>query len=202
MPAFAADGRSLFYVISRSFGHSSPIAAPRRHDFDVMKITIDPDRTIAGAVPIELTQSYFRDLYSLSVSPDGEQFMVSTSGYPIGSLIEEFRIDHPLRQHRIFQPHVAGEPSGGPSFGQARYVGDGMEIVLNRLQRLERDPLGFGLQFDITEELFEVNASCLLDLLFIQIGSVTLDGRGSFRTSLPEKETCPACNQEQYKHKE
>lgn len=129
MPGFGADGRTVFYVISRSFGHSSPIAASRRHDFDVVKIATDPDQTIAGSTPVELTQSYFYDVQSLSVSPDGEQFLVSTSGYPIGGLLQEFRLDHPLRQHRIFQPHVPGESSTGPSFGQARYVGDGMEIV-------------------------------------------------------------------------
>ena len=129
MPAFDADGRSVFYVISRSFGHSSPIAASRRHDFDVMKVAIDPDQTIAGTVPVELTQSYFRDVQSLSVSPDGEQFLLSTTGYPIGGLLLEFWVEHPLRQHRVFQPHVPGESSTGPSFGQAMYVGDGMKIV-------------------------------------------------------------------------
>lgn len=129
MPAFSPDGRTVFYVISRSFGHSSPIAASRRHDFDVMKIAVDPDQTIAGASPVEVTQSYFYDVQSLSVSPDGEQFLLSTSGYPIGGLLQEFRLDHPLHQHRIFQPHVPGESSMGPSFGQARYVGDGLEIV-------------------------------------------------------------------------
>ena len=129
MPAFGHDGRTVFYMISRSFGHASPIAASRRHDFDVMKITINPDQTIARSAPVELTQSYFYDVQSLSVSPDGEQFLLSVSGYPIGSLILEFRLDHPLRQHRIFQPHVVGESPRGPSFGQALYVGSGSEIV-------------------------------------------------------------------------
>lgn len=51
MPGFSSDGRTVLYVISRSFGHSSPIAASRRHDFDVVKIAIDPDQTIAGSTP-------------------------------------------------------------------------------------------------------------------------------------------------------
>ena len=140
MPAFGPDGRTVFYAISRSFGHSSPIAASRRHDFDVVKVIADPDQTIPGSTSMELTQSYFRDLQSLSVSPDGEQFLVSTSGYPIGALLQEFWVDHPLRQHRIFQPHISGESSTGPSFGQARYLGNGMEIVFTAAT----EPVGGG----------------------------------------------------------
>lgn len=129
MPAFGIDERTLFYVISRFTGHYSPIARPRRHDFDIVKVIIDPDGPVAGAVSTELTQQHFFDLRSLSVSPDGERFLLSTSGYPIGSLIEEFDIAKPLQIKRIFQPHVPNEPSLGASFGEASYVGDGMQII-------------------------------------------------------------------------
>lgn len=129
MPAFGADDRTLLYAISRFSGHYSPIARPRRHEFDIVKVTVDPDGPIAGAIPSELTQQHFFDLRSLSVSPDGEHFLLSTSGYPIGSLIEEFDISKPLQIKKIFQPHVPGEPSMGAQFGQAAYVGDGMLIV-------------------------------------------------------------------------
>jgi hypothetical protein len=129
MPAFSQDGKTLFYVISRFTGNYSPIARPRRHKFDVVKVQIDPFGPVPGATPIELTHQAFFDLRSLAVSPNGESFLVSTSGYPIGSLIEEFDIANPLQIKKIFQPHVPSEPSSGASFGQAGYTPDGMEVV-------------------------------------------------------------------------
>lgn len=129
MPAFRADGHQLLYLISRRYGHSSPIAASRRHDFDVVVVQLTTESEGTNAKSTELTQSYFYDAQSLSVSPDGKHFLLSTYAYPIGSLIQEFDIDHPLRQGPIFQPHVTGEPSTGPSYGEAVYVGDGMNIV-------------------------------------------------------------------------
>jgi dipeptidyl aminopeptidase/acylaminoacyl peptidase len=129
LPAFGPDSRLLLYVKSRFTGHYSPIARPRKHDFDIVKIVVDPDGPVAGAVPIELTQQHFFDMRSLSVSPDGQHFLLSTSGYPIGSLIEEFDLASPLEIKKIFQPHVPSEPGGGPSFGQAAYTPDGMSII-------------------------------------------------------------------------
>jgi hypothetical protein len=131
MPAFAPDGKTLLYVKSRFNGHYSPIARPRRHQFDVVKVVIDPDASIAGSMPVELTQQEFFDLRSLSVSPDGERFLVSTSGYPIGDLLEEFEIAKPLKIKRIFQPHVPSQPPAGAVFGEAAYTNDGMGIVFN-----------------------------------------------------------------------
>jgi hypothetical protein len=129
LPAFALDEKTLLYVISRFNGHYSPIARPRRHKFDIVKTLIDPDAPIPGASPIELTQQNFFDMRSLNVSPDGEHFIVATSGYPIGSLIEEFEISHPLAIHKIFQPHVPSEPSSGAEFGSAAFSTDGMSII-------------------------------------------------------------------------
>ena len=129
MPAFSPDNRTLLYVKSRFNGHYSPIARPRKHEFDVMKTTVDPEGSVVGATPIELTQQHFFDMRSLSVSPDGENFLVSTSGYPIGDLIEGFEIANPLQIKFIYQPHVPSEPSGGVAFGEAAYTGDGMGIV-------------------------------------------------------------------------
>jgi hypothetical protein len=104
---------------SRFNGHFSPIARPRRHEFDVVKAVVSGDGPIAGATAAELTQQHFFDLRSLSVSADGERFLVSTSGYPIGELIEEFDIAKPLQVKRILQPHVRGEPATGAAYGQA-----------------------------------------------------------------------------------
>jgi dipeptidyl aminopeptidase/acylaminoacyl peptidase len=129
MPAFAPDGKTLLYAKSGFNGHYSPIARPRKHQFDVMKVLIDSDGPAGGAVPVELTQQGFFDFKSLSVSPDGERFLVSTSEYPIGSLIVEFDIAKPLGIKKIFQPHVPSEPPSGAEFGQAVYTNDGMGIV-------------------------------------------------------------------------
>jgi hypothetical protein len=129
MPAFAPDGKTLLYVKSQFNGHYSPIARPRRHKFDIMKVVVDANSLDAGAPPLELTHQNFFDLRSLNVSPDGEHFLISTSGYPIGSLIEEFEISNPLEIHKIFQPHVPSEPSTGASIGNAVFVHNGMDIV-------------------------------------------------------------------------
>lgn len=129
MPAFLPDGGTLLYVISRFYGHYSPIARPRKHDFDIVKVPINPDGPVTGATPIELTQQGFFDLLSLAVSPDGKRFLVSTSAYPIGSLLEEYEIAKPLRVKSIYQPHVPGAPSFGPAFGDVAYAQGGMEIL-------------------------------------------------------------------------
>ena len=50
------------------------------------------------------------------------------TGYPIGALIEEFRLGDKGR-NSTFQPHVPGESSAGPSYGEARFVHDGMDVV-------------------------------------------------------------------------
>lgn len=129
MPAFAPDGKTLLYVKSRFNGHYSPVARPRRHKFDVVKVIVNADGPVVSGSFVELTHQNFFDMQSLSISPDGEHFLVSTYGYPIGSLIEEFEIANPLEIHKIFQPHVPSEPSTGASFGQAVYVHNGMDIA-------------------------------------------------------------------------
>ena len=123
MPAFGKDDRSLLYVRSMFNGHYSPIARPRKHNLDIYAIPLGPDGAIAGAVANQLTHQQFFDLRSLSVSDDGERFLVSTSGYPIGDLIEEFQIKNTQHPTRIFQPRAKGSPDIGPSYGDARYVG-------------------------------------------------------------------------------
>ena len=127
MPAFGKDDRNLLYVRSMFNGHYSPVARPRKHNFDIYAIPLGPGGAIAGAVANQLTHQQFFDLRSLSVSEDGESFLVSTSGYPIGDLIEEFEIANPLRTKRIFQPRVEGAPDTGPAYGVARYRG--MDIL-------------------------------------------------------------------------
>jgi hypothetical protein len=123
MPAFAQADRSLLYVTSGFNGHYSPIARPRRHDFDINMAQLPPNRS----APVQITHQKFFDMRSLSVSDDGAYFLISTTGYPIGDLIEELEIASRDRIKKIFQPLVPNSPSTGVAYGKAAYVG--MNIV-------------------------------------------------------------------------
>lgn len=128
-PVFAPDDSKVFYAASRFTGHYSPIVRPARHDWDLFSVPVQP----AGAASSQLTHSSLYDLQSLDVANDGVnqggvRLLISTTGYPIGALIEEIKPSGSGRD-MIFQPHVPGEPPVGPSFSEARYLNDGMEIV-------------------------------------------------------------------------
>jgi dipeptidyl aminopeptidase/acylaminoacyl peptidase len=128
MPAFGADTHTLLYLTSASFGHSSPIAASRRHKFDVERVTLN-DSGAANGPPTQLTKQELYDVSSLAVSPDGKDFLLTVYRYPIGAVIEEYAIAAPEKIRMTYQPHVPGEPSMGPQFGQAAFLSDGLEIV-------------------------------------------------------------------------
>lgn len=132
-PAFGAGDSTLLYVKSGFYGHYSPIAGSRRHKLDVMKVSLRADGS-ASSAPIQMTQQEFYEVNSLSLSNDGTQFLLSTSAYPIGDLLEEFEIAKPLRNKGIFQPHVSGAPralSDQPEaiYGEAAYTNDSLDIV-------------------------------------------------------------------------
>lgn len=132
-PAFGSGDSALLYVRSGFYGHYSPIAGSRRHKLDVMKVPLRPDGSASGA-PVRLTQQEFYEVNSLSLSNDGTRFLLSTSSYPIGCLLEEFEIAQPLRTAAIFQPHVAGAlktlpDDSGAIFGEAAYTKDSLDIV-------------------------------------------------------------------------
>ena len=128
MPAFGADGHTLFYMQSAAFGHASPIASSRRHKFDVMSVSLN-DSGAASGQPVQLTHQELYDVSSIAISPDGKRFLLCLSRYPIGSVIEEYDIDKPLQIKATYQPHVTGEVSSGSIFGGAAYVHDGLDIV-------------------------------------------------------------------------
>lgn len=132
-PAFGAGDSSLLYLSSGFNGHYSPIAGPRRHKLDVMQVQLGAAGVASGA-PVRLTQQEFYEVNSLSVSNDGTRFLLSTSAYPIGSLLEEFEIATSLRTAAIFQPHVADAPktpSGDRQaiYWMAAYTKDSLDIV-------------------------------------------------------------------------
>jgi len=68
------------------------------------------------------------DVAADTLNPGGTKILISTTGYPVGALLEEFNLGATGRD-KIFQPHVTGEPSGGPSYGEARFIHDGMDIL-------------------------------------------------------------------------
>ena len=88
---------------------------------------------IAGSVPTRVTHASLYDLQSLDVVDDpinqgGTKLLISTSGYPIGALIEEF-IAGASGRDKIFQPHVPGESSVGPAYGEAFFIHNGMDVL-------------------------------------------------------------------------
>jgi hypothetical protein len=106
---------------------------PSRHDWGVFSVPVQSGAVPVGAGPTQITHTSFYDLKSLDVAADevnprGTKLLISTSGYPIGDLLEQFT-GGALGKDKIFQPHVPGESSVGPSFGEARFIHDGMDVL-------------------------------------------------------------------------
>jgi Tol biopolymer transport system component len=132
-PVFSADDSKVFYAASSFTGHYSPVVRPARHDWDLFSIPVQSSATTASIAPTQITHASFYDLQSLDFVADplnqgGIKLLISTTGYPIGALLEEFNLGASGRD-KIFQPHVAGESSVGPSYGEARFIHDGMDIL-------------------------------------------------------------------------
>ncbi len=131
-PVFSPDDSKVFYAASSFTGNYSPIVRPARHDWEVFSIPVE-SQTIAGVAPNQITHASFYDLRSLDMvadglNPAGAKLLISTTGYPIGALLEEFNLGATGRD-KIFQPHVPGERSVGPAYGEARFIHDGMDVL-------------------------------------------------------------------------
>jgi hypothetical protein len=132
-PVFSPNDAEVFYATSRFIGNYSPIVRPARHDWDVFSVPLQTNATINNSSRTQITHESFYDLRSLDVVDDplnkgGAKLLISTSGYPIGDLIEEYNLGASGR-NKIFQPHVPGESSVGPSYGEARFNNNGMDIL-------------------------------------------------------------------------
>jgi hypothetical protein len=132
-PVFSPDDSKVFYAVSNFTGNHSPVVRPARHDWDVFSIDVPNKLPTANTVPTQITHGSFYDLRSLDVVADpldhgGMKILISTTGYPIGALLEEFNLGASGRD-KIFQPRVPGEPSMGPAYGEARFIDDGMNIL-------------------------------------------------------------------------
>ncbi|HLB09694.1 MAG TPA: WD40 repeat domain-containing protein [Gemmatimonadaceae bacterium] len=128
LPAFGGDTHTVYYLKSTRLGHSSPIASERRHNFDVMSVSLD-DTGAPKAQPVQLTRQQMYDVSSLAISADGKRFLLSVNRYPKGSVLEEYDVDKPQHVRATFQPHVKGEVSNGPIFGEAAYARNGQDLV-------------------------------------------------------------------------
>jgi hypothetical protein len=132
-PIFSPDDSKVIYAASSVTGHYSPVVRPARHDRDVFAIPVQSNATAASIVPTQITHASFYDLQSLDIATDalsqgGSKLLISTTGYPIGALLEEFNLGASGR-NKIFQPHIPGESSVGPSYGEARFIHDGMYVL-------------------------------------------------------------------------
>ena len=132
-PVFSPDDSKVFYASSDFTGHYSPVVRPSRHDWDVFSVPLQAKPTDARVSPVQITHESLYDLQSLDavadgITPGGTKLLISTTGYPIGGLIREFTLGAAGRQ-KIFQPHVPGEPSAGPSYGEARFINSGMGVL-------------------------------------------------------------------------
>lgn len=132
-PVFAPDDSKVFYAVSNFTGNHSPIVRPARHNWDVYVVPVQAGAVVTGSTPTQVTHTSFYDLQSLDVAldgitPTGTKLLISTTGYPIGALIEEFNLGS-IGGQKLFQPHVPGESKSGPSYGEALFIHDGMDVV-------------------------------------------------------------------------
>ena len=124
-PVFSRDNKLVYFARSGRFGHSSPIAASRQHDFDLFSVNLG-----SGAVT-QLTQQSLYDLLSVSMSPDGKDLLITTYRYPIGALFEIYAIDKPQSARLVFQPHVPDEPKlVTPAFADACYLPNELNALI------------------------------------------------------------------------
>ncbi len=133
-PVFSPDDSRVFYAASSFTGNYSPIVRPARHDWDVFSVPVQSGAVPIGAGHTRITNASFYNLRSLDVgadevNPGGTTILISTTGYPIGALLEQFTTGGALGKDKIFQPHVTGESSTGPSYGEARFLHDGMDVL-------------------------------------------------------------------------
>ena len=131
-PMFTPDDASIIYAVSNYTGHHSPLVGPARHDWDLFSRPVKMSAASAAGLK-QLTHSNFYDLRSIDVSNDsvnagGIEVLISTTGYPIGALIEELRIG-PKESQLLYQPRVPGMPAPGPSYGEAYFADGGLDIA-------------------------------------------------------------------------
>lgn len=131
-PAFSPDDSEIYYAASNFTGHYSPVVRSARHDWDLFSRPASTG-TATVELPKRITHDLLYDLRSLDVAaddltPGGIRVLISTSGYPIGSLFREFHLGSEGKE-KLFQPHVPGESSLGPSYGEARFIHNGTTIL-------------------------------------------------------------------------
>lgn len=160
-PVFSPDDTKVFYAASKFTGHHSPIARSARHEWDIFSVPVSSD---AKVPPTQITHEALYDLQSVDAAKDelgqgGIKLLVSTYGYPIGALLKEFILDDAGR-NKIFQPHVPGQSSIGPSYGGAYFINNGMDIL-------------FLAASDTTGGTYDYNAYSMSDVTGSEIKQLT-----------------------------
>lgn len=123
-PVFSHDGSKIYFIRSEFFGNHSPIVRPARHKLDLYSSTLD------GKNVMRMTHQAFYEILSLSVAADDSRFTLSTSRYPLGSVVETYYPDNFQAAHYTYQPHVPDEPSHSPAFGDAMTVPNLLQDIL------------------------------------------------------------------------
>jgi hypothetical protein len=144
-----------------------------------MSVSLD-DSGAPKAQPVQLTQQQMYDVSSLAISPDGKRFLLSVNRYPKGSVLEEYDVDKPQHVRATYQPHVKGEVSNGPIFGEAAYARNGQDLVF----------VAATGGFDFNYNIYQVSATSGGDILQLTQGegiiesfAVDRDGTVFFRRS-------------------
>jgi Tol biopolymer transport system component len=112
---FAPTGTTIY------FARSYP--PPNYHEWDIFSMRLD------GSEVRQLTRENFYHISQPSIAPDGKSMVLLTEGVDGPQRIAVYSLAHPEKPTLSLQPHVPGEPSGGPIFANPQYLPDGKNIL-------------------------------------------------------------------------
>jgi Tol biopolymer transport system component len=113
-PVFVPHANQIVFLRSGAFEHHSPVVDNARHKFDIFSADVTSGRVTA------LTHEQFYLINTISVSPDGQQLLVSLYTYPDGDRFAILPIATPQAPARTVRPqpfavvyHALWLPDGG-----------------------------------------------------------------------------------------
>jgi len=112
---FAPTGTTIY------FARSYP--PPHYHEWDIFSMRLD------GSDLRQLTHENFYHISGPSIAPDGKSMVLLTEGVDGPQRIAVYSLAHPEQPTLSLQPHVPGEPRGGPIFANPQYLPDGKNIL-------------------------------------------------------------------------
>jgi len=118
-PRFSPDGQKLYFARYGYYGNYSPIAQPSAHEWNVFVIDL-ADKKIRS-----LTSENFYGIDELSISPDGEEMMVTT----LDKGILAYSTAVSANSRKVVNPPVhSATENGGKELANAQYARDGGSI--------------------------------------------------------------------------